>query len=69
MNIAEANFTATKEDTWASQAKTTGWEVTLERQKLRAQALLDEFAALVEYGARKVLGEAACTAKQHLLSS
>ena len=40
------------------QAQTTGWEVTLERQKLRAQALLDEFASLIEYGARKVLGNA-----------
>ena len=40
------------------QAQATGWEVTLERQKLRAQALADEFGALIEYGARKVLGEA-----------
>ena len=39
------------------QAKSTGWEVTLERQKLRAEALANEFGALIEYAARKVLGE------------
>ena len=38
------------------QVKTTGWEVTLERQKLRAEALANEFGALVEYAARKILG-------------
>lgn len=38
------------------QVKTTGWEVTLERQKLRAEALASEFGALIEYAARKVLG-------------
>ena len=30
--------------------------MTLERQKLRAEALANEFGALVEYAARKVLG-------------
>lgn len=39
-----------------AKAQATGWEVTLERQKLRAQALVDELASLIEYGARKVLG-------------
>ncbi|KAL0054936.1 hypothetical protein WJX82_004786 [Trebouxia sp. C0006] len=37
-------------------AQATGWEVTLERQKLRAQALADELGSLIEYAARKVLG-------------
>lgn len=39
-----------------SQVQSTGWEVTLERQKLRAEALANEFGALVEYAARKLLG-------------
>lgn len=39
-----------------AKAQATGWEVTLERQKLRAQAVADEFGALIEYAARKVLG-------------
>lgn len=39
-----------------AQVQTTGWEVTLERQKLRAEALVNEFGALVEFAARKVLG-------------
>ena len=39
------------------QAQATGWEVTLERQKLRAQALADELGSLIEYAARKVLGK------------
>ncbi len=43
------------------QAQATGWEVTLERQKLRAQALADELGSLIEYAARKVLGETALT--------
>lgn len=30
--------------------------MTLERQKLRAEALANEFGALVEYAARKLLG-------------
>ena len=43
------------------QAQATGWEVTLGRQKLRAQALADELGSLIEYAARKVLGETAFT--------
>ena len=39
------------------QAQASGWEVTLERQKLRAEALANEFGALVEWAARKVLGQ------------
>lgn len=54
----------------AFQAKTTGWEVTLERQKMRAEALANEFGALVEYTARKVLGTShyasGCIVLQHL---
>lgn len=46
-----------------SQAQTTGWEVTLERQKLRAQALADELGSLIEYAARKCLGETCCHTK------
>ena len=38
------------------QVHKTGWEVTVERQKLRAEALANELGALVEYAARKVLG-------------
>ena len=33
----------------------------MERQKLRAQALADELGSLIEYAARKVLGETALT--------
>lgn len=39
-----------------AKATTTGWEVTLQRQKLRAEALASEFGAVVEYAARRVLG-------------
>ncbi|KAL0027925.1 hypothetical protein WJX79_003037 [Trebouxia sp. C0005] len=39
-----------------AKVQATGWEVTLERQKLRAQALADELGSLIEYAARKVLG-------------
>lgn len=39
-----------------AQVQSSGWEVTLERQKLRAEALANEFGALVEYAARKLLG-------------
>lgn len=34
----------------------SSFESTLERQKLRAQALADEIGALVEQAARKLLG-------------
>ena len=39
------------------QGQASGWELTLHRQKLRAQALADELGALVEQAARKVLGK------------
>lgn len=38
------------------QGQASGWELTLHRQKLRAQALADELGALIEQAARKVLG-------------
>lgn len=41
--------------------------MTLERQKLRAQALADELGSLIEYAARKVLGKATfCMFKRSL---
>lgn len=39
------------------QGQVSDAESTLERQKLRAQALADEVGALVEQAARKILGK------------
>ena len=51
------------------QGQVSSAESTLERQKLRAQALADEVGALIEQAARRILGKLLLSLSCMILSS